>query len=104
MSSHLTPVRVCERLIGPLPVLESIAGYRPKSGYAWLRGAIDREPGYFPSVSLMQRMLTYARAHGIPLTEQHMIWGAEAAEIEALAPPEHTTEDRENPAPQEAAA
>lgn len=84
MSDHLTPVQVCERLIGPLPELERIAGYRPKTAYAWLRGSGDRDAGYFPSVRLMQRMLAHAAAKGIPLTADHLVWGAPADEIEAL--------------------
>lgn len=84
MSDHLTPVEVCERLIGPLPVLEGIVGYRPKAGYAWKRSSGVRAPGDFPSVSIMRRLLTHAAARQIPLTPDHLIWGASAEEIEAL--------------------
>ena len=84
MSDHLTPVEVCQRLIGPLPDLERIAHYKPKSAYAWLRSSSDREAGYLPSVKLMQVFLTYAATHHIPLTADHLIWGAPADEIAAL--------------------
>lgn len=84
MRNHLTPVEVCERLLGPLAEIERIVGYKPKSGYAWLRNSGDRDPGYFPHVRLMQRLLTHAAARGIPLTAEHLIWGADAASIEAL--------------------
>jgi len=84
MSDHLTPVQVCERMIGPLPVLEGIVGYKPKAGYGWLRSSGGRDPGDFPSVRLMRRLLTHAGRHHIPLTADHLIWGADAAEIEAL--------------------
>lgn len=85
MSDHLTPVQVCERLIGPLAELERIVGYKPKAAYAWLRSSGDRDAGYFPSVRLMQRMLAHAAARKIPLTAEHLIWGADAAEIAELA-------------------
>lgn len=84
MSDHLTPVEVCERLIGPLPVLEGIVGYRPKAGYAWKRSSGVRAPGDFPSVSIMRRLLTHAAARQIPLTPDHLIWGASSEEIDAL--------------------
>lgn len=84
MSDHLTPLQVCEALIGPLPVLERIAGYRPKAGYAWRRSSDGRPGGDFPSAALMRRFLAHAAAKGIPLTADHMIWGASAAEIEQL--------------------
>lgn len=84
MIDHLTPVEVCERLIGPLPELERIGGYKPKAGYGWLRSSKERAPGDFPSVRLMRTLLAHARQHGIPLTAEHLIWGADAAEIEAL--------------------
>lgn len=87
MSDHLTPVQVCERLIGPLPVLERIVGYRPKAGYAWLRPSGSREAGDLPSARLMRSLLAHAAARGIPLTADHLIWGASAAEIDALAKP-----------------
>lgn len=84
MSDHLTPVQVCERLIGPLPVLEGIVGYRPKAGYGWLRSSGGRDPGDFPSVRLMRRLLAHAAAKQIPLTADHLIWGASVDEIAAL--------------------
>lgn len=84
MIDHLTPVEVCERLIGPLPVLERIVGYKPKAGYGWLRSSKERAAGDFPSVRLMRLLLHHARQHGIPLTAEHLIFGAPASDIEAL--------------------
>lgn len=84
MSDHLTPVDILEALIGPPPVLEAIAGARPKGYYAWRRASCRRQAGWLPTIELMQRFLTYARARSIPLTADHLIWGAPRAEIEAL--------------------
>jgi hypothetical protein len=84
MSDHLTPVQVCEKLIGPLAELERIAGYRPKTAYAWLRSSMERQAGDLPSVRLMQCFLAHARARGIPLTADHLIWGAPRDEIDEL--------------------
>lgn len=86
MQNHLTPVEVLQRLVGPLPELERIAGYKEKSSYAWLRAApgLGRKPGELPSVKLMQIFLTHAAAHDIPLTAEHLIWGAAEWEIDQL--------------------
>lgn len=81
---HLTPVEVCLQLIGPLPVLEEAAGYQPKAGYTWLSNTKNRDAGDFPTARLMRRLLAHAAAHGIPLTADMLINGADAAEIEAL--------------------
>lgn len=84
MSNHLTPLQVCERLIGPLPDLERIAGYRPKAGYGWRRSSHDRAAGDFPNVRLMRAFLAHAAAQGLPLTADHLVWGAAEDEIAAL--------------------
>jgi len=84
MSNHLTPVEVCQKLIGPLPVLEAVVGYAPKSGYVWLSGTKNRDAGDFPTARLMRRLLAHAAAKRIPLTADHLIWGASAEEIAAL--------------------
>lgn len=84
MSDHLTPVQVCERLIGPLPELERIAGYRPKGGYAWLRSSGVRAPGDFPSTALQKLLLAHSDRLRLGLTADHLIRGATSAEIEAI--------------------
>lgn len=83
MSDHLTPLQVCERLIGKFPEIEKITGRKPKGAYAWLRPAKGRNPGDMPA-DANRTLLRYAKRHGIPLTPAHLIWGASRAEVERL--------------------
>lgn len=84
MSSHLTPAQVCERLLGPPEVLGPIGGNGSKSAYVWRQASKFRDAGDLPSARIMRALLTHASARGIPLRPDHLIWGAPAAEIEAL--------------------
>lgn len=84
MSEHLTPLEVCERMIGPLERIGSICGIHPKAPYLWRRASVGRRGGDFPHATHMRALLAHASANGIPLTADHLIWGASAAEIEAL--------------------
>jgi hypothetical protein len=84
MTNHLTPVQVCERLIGAPEVISAVCGLNEKSVYPWRRPSSGRAAGDVPSALHMRAILAHARARGIPLTAEHLIWGAEAAEIEAL--------------------
>lgn len=81
---HLTPVQVAERLIGPPPVLSRAAGVAEKASYGWRRASASRDAGDIPEGRQMRRLLAHAAARGIPLKPEHLIWGAPAAEIEAL--------------------
>lgn len=83
MSTHLTPLEVCERLIAPLKDLGRLIGYQEKAAYKWRHGSIWRQPGDMPP-DANRRLLTFAAARQIPLTADHLIWGAEASEIEEL--------------------
>lgn len=40
--------------------------------------------GDMPSARVMRSLLAHAAAKGIPLKPEHLIWGAPAAEVEAL--------------------
>lgn len=84
MSKHLTPVEVLERLIGPLDVLAKIVGAHGKSPYLWRRSSQWRDEGDLPSARHMRAFLAHAAARQIPLTADHLIWGASAEEIGAL--------------------
>lgn len=84
MSKHLTPYEVSERLIGPPAVLAGVCELNEKSPFHWRRSSDLRDAGDLPSARIMRRLLAHAAAKGIPLTAEHLIWGADAAEIEAL--------------------
>jgi len=83
MSSNLTPLEVCERLVAPLSQLGSIAGLKEKAAYGWRNGSQWREAGDLPP-RVNRTLLKYAKRHGIPLTPAHLIWGASRSEIDAL--------------------
>lgn len=83
MSDHLTPLAVCERLIGPYSAIEKIAGRKPKAAYIWARSAQGRSAGDMPA-DANRSLLAYAAARDIPLTAEHLIWGASVEEIAAL--------------------
>jgi hypothetical protein len=85
MSAHLTPSQVCERLFGGPEAVAVAAGLHFKSAFRWRRGSDIRDAGDLPSARVMCQLLVHAAAQGIPLRAEHVIWGASAAEIEALA-------------------
>jgi hypothetical protein len=81
MTNHLTPLEVCERLIGKPEVLAEICGLHVKSAFPWRRSSKWREAGDLPSVKIMQRLLAHSAAHNLGLTAEHLIWGAAEGEI-----------------------
>lgn len=83
MSNHLTPLEVCEALIGPLPEIEVITGNRPKAAYAWRRDAQSRQAGDMPP-RVNRKLLAYARRNNKPLTADHLIFGARRDAIDDL--------------------
>lgn len=84
MSKHHTPLEVCEALIGKPDVIAAICGVNEKAPFGWRRAADRREGGDIPSAVHQRALLAHAVAHGIPLTADHLIWGATDAEIAAL--------------------
>jgi len=84
MSTHLTPLDVCEALIGGPEVLAPICGRNAKSPYLWRRSANGRAAGDIPSTIHMRALLAHSAARGLGLTADHLIWGAPAAEIDAI--------------------
>lgn len=83
MRAHLTPIEVCEALIGPIETVAVAAGLNRKAAYRWRAPSQYRDAGDIP-LRAARRLLTHAAAHGIPLTEAHLIWGAPRHEIERL--------------------
>lgn len=79
--SILTPMQVCEKLIGPPEVLGPAIGYGLKAAYHWRRERDGRRPGDMPSAEVMRLLLAHSTAQGLGLTADHLIWGAEEAEI-----------------------
>lgn len=77
-------MEVCFRLIGPHAVIAEIVGYGPTAPYLWERGARNRDAGDLPSAPIMRALLAHSAARGLGLTAEHLIWGAEEAEIEAI--------------------
>lgn len=84
MKHELTPLEVCERLIGPLQVIAEVIGYGPTAPYLWEKPAKNRDAGDLPSAIIMRSLLAHSTAHRLGLTAEHLIWGAEVAEIEAI--------------------
>jgi hypothetical protein len=83
MSSHLTPLQVCEALIGSLETIGEAAGVHPKTPYGWRQRSVNRAAGDIP-VPRMRNLLAYAAAREIPLEERQLIWGATPGDIAAL--------------------
>ena len=84
MSNDLTPLEVCERLIGPLPFLAEICGYVRTAGYIWRNGSTTRDKNDIPSARLMRSLLAYSDAHALGLTPAHLILGASDADVAAI--------------------
>lgn len=81
MKHELTPLEVCERLIGHLQVIADVVGYGPTAPYLWEKPAKNRDAGDLPSAQIMRLLLAHSTAQGLGLTADHLIWGAEEAEI-----------------------
>ena len=83
MNTHLTPLEVCERLIGPLEKLALIAQTHPKSPFHWRRVSGWRAAGDMPP-RVNRIYLAYSDAHALGLTPAHLILGASGAEVAAI--------------------
>ena len=84
MSYDLTPIEVCERLIGSIERVSVVCGLGPKAAYNWRHPTKMRAAGDLPSGRIQRKLLTYADANAIPLTPEHLIFGADSAEIDQL--------------------
>lgn len=84
MSNHRTPLEVAEALIGRPEKIGEIVGVHPKSPYQWRDKAGLRAAGDLPYDSHKRALLAFAAANQIPLTAEHLIWGASEEELAAL--------------------
>lgn len=84
MSSNLTPLQVCEALIGKPEQISLACGLQEKAAFAWRHGSNNRAAGHLPSTLIQQRLLAHSATHRLGLTAEHLIWGAEEAEIEEI--------------------
>ena len=83
MSKHLTPLAVCEALIGPPQALGPLIGFNRATAFRWRHASKWRQAGDLPGAPVMRAILAYARANDIPLKPEWLIEGAPADEIEA---------------------
>jgi hypothetical protein len=83
MSSNLTPLQVCERLIAPIHQLGAACGVGPKAPYGWRNPSEQRAAGDIPPVHA-RNLLAYSAARNLGLTADHLIWGAPEDDITAI--------------------
>lgn len=102
-ANHLTPFEIVERLIGPPEAVGRAIGFADKTTYGWRRPSAARDAGDIPSARTMRSLLAYSDQHQRGLKPEHLIWGAPAAEIEALLEQMRTRPSPECPAPDLAA-
>lgn len=83
MSYHLTPLEVVECLVAPLRDLHKFAPCHPKSPYKWRFPAMSRDAGDLPP-RINRALLRWAQKNAAPLTADHLIFGADHAEVQRL--------------------
>ena len=84
MSNHLTLLDVVEALIGKPEAVGEIVHVHPKAPYHWRERNGRREAGDIPYAAHMRALLAHSAAHRLGLTADHLIWGAEEAEVQAI--------------------
>lgn len=84
MTHNLTPFEVCERLIGKPEQIAAAAGLQSKAAYHWRREREGRAAGDLPSARVQRALLAYSAARDLGLKADHLIWGAQAAEIDTI--------------------
>lgn len=83
MSKHLTPNDVVKRLIGKPEAVASIIGSNAKSPYGWRHPSGWRAAGDIPPIA-QRKLLIFSNGLGLGLKAEHLILGADEAEIEAI--------------------
>lgn len=75
---------VVEALVGRPERIGEILSLDPKAPYVWRHGRGGRCAGDLPQVAYMRTLLSHSAVHNLGLTADHLIWGAEAAEIDEI--------------------
>lgn len=95
MAHDVTPLEVCERLIGKPELLAGLFGYESdKAPYNWRHATSTRDAGDIPSARLMRALLAHSDAHALGLTAAHLILGASEAEVQAILSARHTDQNQ----------
>ena len=81
MTHNLTPMQVCERLIGKPEAIGMAAGLGDKAAYHWRNERKGRAAGDLPRASIMRALLAHSAAHQLGLMADHLIWGAPEDEV-----------------------
>lgn len=84
MTHNLTPMQVCERLIGKPEQIAAAIGLQDKAPYHWRHERAGRDAGDLPSARVMRSLLSHSEARQLGLTAEHLIWGASEEEILAV--------------------
>jgi hypothetical protein len=79
-----TPLDVVIAVFGSAEAVAEACGRHRTTLYGWKRASADRKAGDLPSTNSMRKLLAHARAHGIPLTPEHLIFGASEKELALL--------------------
>lgn len=85
MSRYLTPAEVVFRLIGPPAVVAPIVGRDRTSVIKWRKGSPRRAAGAIVGDDVKLALLDYADENEIPLTADHLLFGATEDELAAIA-------------------
>lgn len=80
MSDNLTPLAVCERLIGTKPELAALCGYDRTAAYHWDRPAKDRPAGHLP-LAVQSRLWRHVKAKKLPIPGHWLIEGAPLKDV-----------------------
>jgi major membrane immunogen (membrane-anchored lipoprotein) len=84
MTRHLTPIQVCQRLIGRPEEISLVCGFQEKAAYHWRNASKSRDAGDLPSARVMRALLAHAAVKNLGLTADHLIWGATEDEVQAI--------------------
>ena len=84
MTHHLTPMQVCERLIGKPEAISIAAGLCEKAAYNWRYERKGRAAGDLTSSMIMRSLLTFSAQHGLGLTAEHLVLGALESDIVSI--------------------